>query len=181
MKSTGIKYLNLGEEWRKRYLTGSLIKQIAKEAREDPQTVSRAIWLAKLPQELKEKLKTYPEVFTRRVLLNCFASKRKQCEQDDFALLRSEVSRLILAGAGNYPKLPKKRREKKVKNLPTITSKEDSLSPTEAAYRIKQALGYSCQVSLDNKGGGEVRIFFTDKKGLAGLIETFEPIHPDLL
>lgn len=176
MKSTGIKYLNLGEDWRKLYISGSPIEKLAREAREDPQTVSRAIWLAKLPLDLKEKFKAHPEVFTRRVLLNCFASKRKQCEQEDFKLLRSEVSSLILAGAGHYPKLPKKKREKQEKTLLTTSENKDgSLGPEEAAYRIKQALGFSCQVLFNKKGGGEVKIFFKDKNGLESLLETLEP------
>jgi len=193
MRSTGLKYLNLGEDWRRRYLRGSPIDKIAEEDRENPQTVSRAVWLAKIPEDIKANLKAHPEIFTRRILLNSFASKRKQCEKDGFALLRSEVARLIVAGAGAQPKMRKSRgkAKKQVKqNLPppSIETERDIHtdplidinSTIEAEYRIKQALGYACRVAFDKAGSGEVRIFFKDKKSLEGLIETFEPFSKDL-
>jgi hypothetical protein len=193
MRSTGLKYLHLGEEWRQRYLHGSPIIKIALEACEDPQTVSRAIWLAKVPADVKEGLKAHPEIFTRRILLNAFAAKRRQCEKEDFALLRSEVNRLILEGAGSQPKLKKTKKinktKKQAKKISRPVHKDgdflvnpliDIESTIEAEYRIKQALGYACRVAFDKTGGGEVRIFFKDKKALNGLIETFEPFSKDL-
>ncbi len=195
MRSTGLKYLNLGEDWRRRYLRGSPIGKIAEEDREDPQTVSRAIWLAKVPEDIKASLKTHPEIFTRRILLNSFASKRKQCEKDGFAILRLEVARLIVEGAGTQPKLKKTRgkiKKQLKQNLTTPTTEAESNKPLQvnplidisstfaAEYRIKQALGYACRVAFDRGGGGEVRIFFKDKKSLEGLIETFEPFSKEL-
>ena len=193
MYTTGLKYLNLGEEWRYRYLHGSPINKIAEEDRENPQVVSRAIWLAKIPTAIKELIKANPEIFTRRILLNGFASKRKQCEKDGFALLRSEVARLIVAGAGAQPKLRKARGKTKKQKKPSLSasSRETELNirvdplidinaTIEAEYRIKQALGYACRVAFDKSGGGEVRIFFKDKKSLEGLMETFEPFSKDL-
>ena len=197
MRSTGLKYLNLGEDWRSRYLRGSPIDKIAEEDREDPQTVSRAVWLAKIPENIKANLKAHPEIFTRRILLNGFASKRRQCEKDDFAILRLEVERLIALGAGAKPKLRKTNKLNKSrvikKSLATQESKKNEeineplTNPTfglsasiEAEYLLKQALGYHCRVAFDKNGGGEVRIFFKDKKSLEGLIETFEPFGKDL-
>jgi len=189
MRTTGLKYLNLGEDWRRRYLRGSPIEKIALEEKEDPQTISRAIWLAKIPQDIKEKIRANPEIFTRRVLQNQFAAKRKQCEKEGFVLLRSEVDRMIQEGAGSQPKLKKARKtaksQKQAKTPRREEQKEhktaipnpliDINSTIEAEYRIKQALGYACRVAFDNTGGGEVRIFFRDKKALEGLIVTFEP------
>lgn len=194
MRSTGLKYLNLGEDWRRRYLRGSPINKIAEEDKENSQTVSRAVWLAKIPDDIKANLKAHPEIFTRRILLNAFASKRKQCEKDNFALLRSEVSRLIVAGAGTQPKLRKTRGKTKKQLKQNLLTSQTETEPNnnhvnplidigstiEAEYRIKQALGYACRVAFDKSGGGEVRIFFKDKKSLEGLIETFEPLHEEL-
>lgn len=193
MYTTGLKYLNLGEDWRRRYLHGASIDKIATEERENPQIVSRAIWLAKIPPDIKELIKANPEIFTRRILLNGFASKRKQCEKDNFAILRSEVTRLIAAGAGTQPKLKKtcskvKKQSKLILSPPPAEAEPnihanpliDIGSTIEAEYRIKQALGYACRVAFDRSGGGEVRIFFKDKKALEGLIETFEPLHNGL-
>ncbi len=194
MRSTGLKYLNLGEDWRRRYLRGSPIDKIAAEDREDPQTVSRAVWLAKIPEDIKANLKAHPEIFTRRILLNSFASKRKQCEKDDFTILRLEVARLIVAGAGTQPKFKKTSRKTKKQFNQNIATPPTEIehnnihvdplidigSTIEAEYRIKQALGYACRVAFDKSGGGEVRIFFKDKKSLEGLIETFEPFSKDL-
>jgi hypothetical protein len=112
-RSLGIRYLDLGEQWRRLYLTGSPIQQIANTAGEHAQTVSRAIWLAKVPSDVKTLIRENPEVFTRRILLNTFAAKRMQCEKDSFKLLRSEVQRLISTGAGTKPKLQKKIKLKK--------------------------------------------------------------------
>ena len=175
MYTTGLKYLNLGEDWRRRYLHGSPIDKIATEDRENPQIVSRAIWLAKIPTDIKELIKANPEIFTRRILLNGFASKRKQCEKDNFAVLRSEVTRLIAAGAGAQPKLKKtrskaKKQKKQCLSTPSVEAEPnihanpliDIGSTIEAEYRIKQALGYACRVAFDKSGGGEVRIFFNN-------------------
>jgi hypothetical protein len=193
MRSTGLKYLALGEDWRRRYLRGSSIVTIATESHEDPQTISRAVWLAKVPDDIKESLRAHPEIFTRRILLNAFAAKRRQCEKEDFALLRSEVSRLIQEGPGSQPKFQKIKKAKKqpkktprsFSRNPTSLARVDPLpemeSTSEAEYRIKQALGYACRVAFDKTGGGEVRIFFKDKKALNGLIETFEPFSKELL
>ena len=101
---------------------------------------------------------------------------------------------MIVAGAGTQPKLKKfhsKTKKETRQNLctsPTDTEsaniKADPLidigSTIEVEYRIKQALGYACRVAFDKSGGGEVRIFFKDKKSLEGLIETFEPFSKDL-
>ena len=61
MRSTGLKYLNLGEDWRRRYLRGSPINKIAEEDKENSQTVSRAVWLAKIPDDIKERKYKYYE------------------------------------------------------------------------------------------------------------------------
>ncbi len=191
MRSTGLKYLTLGEDWRRRYLRGSPIAKIATEDREAPQTVSRAVWLAKVPEDIKESLKAHPEIFTRRILLNGFAAKRRQCEQENFKLLRSEIQRLIQEGVGAQLNLKKtnkyKKGSKKNEDLSLLPDANEETSTTyegesarEAEFRIHQALGYSCRVVFNKAGGGEVRIFFRDKKALGGLIETFEPFSKKL-
>ena len=192
---TGVRFIDLGEEWRKAWTSGTPIPKISVNAQQNPQTISRAIWLAKIPLDIKHRIRSYPDVFTRTILLDTFAAKRRQCEKDSFALLRTEVERLIALGAGTKPKLKKTNKVKKA-NKPSkklaVLIQEEEKSPTnpnplieidstiEAEYRIKQALGYHCRVAFDKNGGGEVRIFFKDKKSLEGLIETFEPFSKDL-
>ena len=194
---TGVRFIDLGEEWRKAWTSGTPIPKISLQAQQNPQTISRAIWLAKIPIDIKQRIKSYPDVFTRTILLDTFAAKRRQCEKDGFALLRSEVERLIALGAGAKPKLKKTNKLNKSrvikKPLATQESKKDKeineplTNPTfglsasiEAEYLLKQALGYHCRVAFDKNGSGEVRIFFKDKKALEGLIETLAPFNNDL-
>lgn len=188
---TGVRFIDLGEEWRKAWISGRPIQTIALNAGQNPQTISRAIWLAKIPLDIKHRIKSYPEVFTRAILLDTFAAKRRQCEKEGFALLRSEVERLIALGAGAKPKLRKtnKLNKSRVIKKPLVTKepkKDEEISepltnPTfglsasiEAEYLLKQALGYHCRVAFDKNGGGEVRIFFSNKNALNGLIETIQ-------
>ena len=193
---TGVRFFDLGEEWRKIWISGTPISKIASHTRQNPQTISRAIWLAKIPSDIKQHIRSYPDVFTRAILLDTFAAKRRQCEKDGFALLRSEVQRLIALGAGTKPKLKNTNKSQKKllsKKSPTDLNKDSNdkdnhLSPLlsaeylrEIEYRIKQALGYACRVDFDKSRGGEVRIFFKNKKSLEGLVETFEPFHKELL
>ncbi len=192
---TGVRFIDLGEEWRELWTSGTPIPKISKNIQQNPQTISRAIWLAKIPLDIKQRIKSYPDVFTRAILLDTFAAKRRQCEKDGFALLRTEVERLIALGVGTKPKLKKTNKLKKANKLSkksALPIQEEELYSTnpnplieigstiEAEYRIKQALGYACRVAFDKNGGGEVRIFFKDKKSLEGLIETLEPFSPNL-
>jgi hypothetical protein len=191
--STGIRFLEAGAQWRKLWLSGTSIDKISQIFNEHPQVIRRSIWLAKIPDDIKSQIKSNPEIFTRGILVDTFAAKRRQCEKNGFSLLRSEVTRLIAAGAGTQPKLKKtchkiKKQTKQNLSAPSVEAEPnihanpliDIGSTIEAEYRIKQALGYACRVAFDKSGGGEVRIFFKDKKSLEGLIETFEPFSKDL-
>ncbi|MES2614626.1 MAG: hypothetical protein V4591_04340 [Bdellovibrionota bacterium] len=190
--------MNLGLQWRKLWLTGTSIETIAQSSGENSQVIRRSIWLAKIPEDIKVQVRSHPEIFTRAILVDTFAAKRRQCEKDGFSLLRIEVVRMVHEGAGSKPKLKtNKKQKKKITRIgdSQITQKPSkietfehlSVDPTyhieasiEAEYLIKQALGYHCRVAFDKNGGGEVRIFFKDKKSLEGLIETFEPLSKDL-
>jgi hypothetical protein len=170
-RPTGVKLLNLGEEWRRLYLLGLPILQIALKARKNAQDVSRAIWLAKIPSELKLQIRAHPETFTRTILMNMFAAKRKQCEQEGFKRLRLEIERLISKGAGTQPKLRKTNKKKEVQNVilsgtnsllkESNFEQENSMSQ-EAAYRIQEALGFCCQVVFEKTG--ELSFLFKTKK-----------------
>lgn len=185
--SAGIKLLESGIDWRKKYLTGIPIQTIATNAKKNAQVVSRAIWLAKIPEDLKTIIKENPEIFTRRILINGFAAKRALCEKDSFKLLRTEVQRMAKEGLGSKPKFPKKesikpkqKEEQKIVSLKEEASSNASatiniLEAIDAEYQIKQALGFHTQVSFDKEGAGEVRIFFQNKKALHSLIEMLIP------
>ena len=84
---SGIRFFELGEQWRNAWISGSHINDIAKAACQNPQVISRAIWLARIPDEVKNKIKLYPDIFTRQILLDTFASKRRQCEKNEFKVL----------------------------------------------------------------------------------------------
>lgn len=176
-KVEGIKYIALGEHWRELYLKGTPIITIADTFNENKQVVSRSIWLAKIPNDIKEVIQSNPEVFTCRVLLNGFAGKRRICELNGFKFLRFEVTRMAKAGAGSVPKFPKPKKfeakpiEKSKKEAPLFQINEI----LEAEYQIKQALGFHTRVSFDKEGAGEVRIFFQNKKALHSLIEMLIP------
>ncbi len=180
-KVEGIKYITLGEHWRELYIKGTPIISIADEFYENKQVVSRSIWLAKIPNDIKEVIRNNPEVFTCRLLLNGFAGKRRLCELDGFKFLRTEVHRMAKAGAGSVPKFPK---PKKLKIKPIEIPKNESIKKApllqmnevlEAEFQLKQSLGFHTRVSFDNEGAGEVRIFFQNKKALHSLIEMLNP------
>lgn len=172
-KVEGIKYITLGEQWRELYLKGAPILAIADKFREHKQVISRSIWLAKIPSDIKQIIQSNPEVFTCRVLLNGFAGKRRLCELEGFKFLRSEVRRMTEEGAGSAPKFPrpKKIKEKSKKESPFLNIHET----LEAEFQIKEALGFHTRVSFDKEGAGEVRIFFQNKKALHSLIEMLIP------
>ena len=181
-RQTGIRFFELGEDWRNAWISGIHIKEIAKESHQNPQTISRAIWLARIPEDIKNKIKTYPDIFTRQILIDTFAAKRKQCEKDGFKKLSFEVERLILKGGGVKPNL--KKTNKMTQTQPTKnTAKfkpEIKANPIynisealTAELKIKKKLGFHCRVSFDKLGGGEIRIFFDNKDDLDKLIEKF--------
>lgn len=183
-KVEGMKYITLGEHWRELYLKGTPIITIADKFKENKQVISRSIWLAKIPEEIKKVIKENPEVFTCSTLLNGFAGKRTLCEKDGFRFLRSEVNRLIHAGRGTSPKFPKAKAKKQKKDHPPVTLivKNEETSPTlhirealDAEYQIKQALGHHCRVLFAKDGSGEIKIFFKDTKALKGIIEMVQP------
>lgn len=189
-RSLGLQMLRQGEEWRNMYLRGTPIDQIAAVAQERPQVVSRAVWLAKIPADIQEVIRSHPETFTTRILLNSFAGKRQQCEKDGFKILREEVLRMAAGGTGTQPRLKTTNRSKARPSLkrqeskPSLTNNDLQVDPTlnpqtalQAEYLIKQALGYHCRVAFNPQGGGEIRIFFKNNKELDGVIEMIQP-HP---
>lgn len=181
-RQTGVRFFELGEEWRNAWISGIHLNEIAKTALQNPQTVSRAIWLAKIPDDIKNKMKTYPDIFTRQILLDTFAAKRRQCEKDGFKKLNAEVERLIEKGGSTKPNL--KKTNKTIKHQPT---KKSLHTKTEAKINpiynigealtieliIKQKLNIHCRVSFDKSEGGEIRIFFENKEELSKIIEKF--------
>lgn len=178
----GIIILEKGIIWRNEFLSGNPIQNIASKYKTNSQIVSRAIWLAKIPDELKLVIKENPEIFTREILINQFASKRAQCEKNSFAFLRSEILRMVKEGMGSKPKFPMPKRQKKTPS--TLTSldnqpKTDTIlnirEAMEAEYKIKQALGYNCRVLFSKEGGGEIKIFFKDNKSLETIIQMMQP------
>lgn len=180
IRQSGIRFFELGEEWRNAWISGNHINDIAKTALQNPQTVSRAIWLARIPDTIKNKIKTYPDIFTRQILLDTFAAKRRQCEKDGFKKLASEVERLIEKGGSTKPNL--KKTNKVIKNQPTKKSlnakEEQKVDPIynigealTAELKIKKKLNAHCRVSFDKSGGGEIRIFFENNDELNRIIE----------
>ena len=168
-----------GELWREQWIKGKSIIQIAQENHKDPQIISRAIWLAKWPEKLKELVFSYPDVFTRDVLINGFAGKRRQCEKKGFKLLAIEMNRMVVQGAGSKPvlkntkgtKLKKKQRQPQADKTSPIYFPDKSL---EAEFRIKQALSLHARVAFEGNGAGEVRIFFNNQKCLEFILERIE-------
>lgn len=106
-RQSGIRFFELGETWRTAWISGINLKEIAKNAEQNPQTISRAIWLARIPCEIKNEIKLYPDIFTRQLLLDTFAAKRRQCEKDGFKKLAQEVKRFIENGSNTKTNLKK--------------------------------------------------------------------------
>lgn len=179
---TGVRFLDLGHEWRKIWITGRPLSQIALNVQQNPQTVSRAIWLAKIPEDIKQRIRAYPDVFTRVILLDTFAAKRRQCEKDGFALLRSEIERLISLGAGTKPKLKKTNKSRKDKRSPpaqnSFLRNPDTLyldTALEAEFSIKKYIGYQAHVNFYKDEKGEIKISFKNKKELLDIVEMMRP------
>jgi hypothetical protein len=178
---SGIRFFELGEQWRNAWILGNYINDIAKTAFQNPQIISRAIWLARIPDEVKCKIKSYPDIFTRQILLDTFAAKRRQCEKDGFKVLKEEVERLITHGASSKPKLKKTNKPTKKKlpksklllkeslNSNPIYNIEEALS---AELKIKKVLKTHCRIAFDINSGGEIRLFFKNKDELYKIIET---------
>ncbi len=188
--SADLDIITKGIAWRKLYLSRNPIQSIATKSKLDAQLISRAIWLAKMPKDIKETIQANPEIFTRTVLISGFASKRKRCEQDDFKLLRHEVERMIKVGIGSAPHFPKKinkvikklvsviETNKKRKEVPLhpMTSPIINLSESFAAEsRMKEMLGFGCRVAFNKSGASEVTFFLEKKKDLEVFIEMIEP------
>jgi len=165
----GVHYLEIGMLWRKLYLSGTPLKKLALDFDENVQVISRCIWLAKIPQELKDKIKEHPETFTREILVNVFAAKRRHCEKENFKVLRREVQRLLEKGAGTKPLL--KKRKKTIIPKISLDPSYNILKSVDLEYRLKQALGFRNQIVFDKNGGGELKFFFQDEKALEALLD----------
>ena len=184
----GIKILEKGTIWRNELLSGMPVQTIATKFKAPAQVVSRAIWLAKIPDDLKLVIKKNPEIFTREILINQFASKRSTCEKDSFKLLRSEVIRMAKEGIGSKPKFPKKslplqkkKLEKKVLPLikeetsPNISVTTNIVEAMTAEKQIKEALGFHCRVAFNEAGESQVTINLKNKKDLEIFIDMVTP------
>ena len=173
----GPNILRLGEHWREKFLKGKPAIQIADEAGKSLQVISRSIWLGGWPNHLKELVLSHPSIFTRSVLINGFASKQRQCERDNYVLLEREMKRMLEAGSGTKPKLRKTNKKAK----PVEGSKASPLFHIEKAheseYRIKKALSLHNRVTFEEKGAGEVRIFFSNEKDLEFILERLEDLR----
>ncbi|APJ02489.1 hypothetical protein [Silvanigrella aquatica] len=174
-KQSGIKFFEIGEEWRKAWISGNSVKDIAKESGQNPQTISRAIWLARIPRDIQTKIKTYPDIFTRKILIDTFAAKRRQCEKEGFKKLILEVERLIEQGAGTKPNL--KRTNKQIMNKKKVHLLEKNINPIynlnealNAEQKLKKRLKVHCRVSFHEMGNGEIRIFFESKDQLENIL-----------
>lgn len=182
----GIKLLESGIVWRKKLLSGMPVQTIATNAKMNAQVVSRAIWLAKIPEDLKTIIRKNPEIFTRRVLVNSFAAKRSLCEKDSFKLLRSEVQRMAKEGLGSKPKFPKKepikQKKKLEKKVVPLNEKQPQVSVTTnvieamtAEKMIKDAIGYRCRVAFNEAGESQVTFNLKSKKDLETFIDMVTP------
>lgn len=176
----GIKILEKGIVWRNEYLSGTPIQNIATKYKTHAQIISRAIWLAKIPEDLKLIIKEHPEIFTREILVNQFASKRSTCEKDSFKLLRSEVTRMSKEGIGSKPKFPRKKSAKKdtkevVSDMPKVSTTTNILEAMVAEQQIKDALGFHCRVAFNDSGASQITICLSNKKDLETFIEMVTP------
>jgi hypothetical protein len=187
----GPNILKMGETWKSQWIQGKPIPIIADETGKPQQVISRAIWLAGWPQELKDLVFAHPACFTRGVLMNGFGGKRQQCEKDGFKLLKSEMLRVIEKGQGSKPVLRNTNKKGRVtpKSSPKALKKveqssEPRTSPVffpekslEAESRIKEALRLHARVAFSQKGAGEVRIFFENDKSLEFILERIESLR----
>ena len=184
----GIKIFEKGTIWRNELLSGMPVQTIATKFKAPAQVVSRAIWLAKIPEDLKLVIKKNPEIFTREILINLFASKRKKKKKDSFKLLRSEVTRMAKEGIGSKPKFPKKEPKKQMKKLEkkvetlkanpqTVVSVTTNIVEAMSAEKqIKDALGYHCRIAFNASGASEITISLNNKKDLKTFIDMITPI-----
>ena len=186
----GPNIIKMGETWKAQWLQGKPIIQIANQENKNSQIISRAIWLAGWPKELKDLVFTHPAHFTRTVLMNEFAAKRGQCEKEGFKLLKSEMKRIIQQGKGTKPTLNNTNKNSILKNKNSLKTakKNSSVEPKtnpiffldksrEAEFRIKEALSLQACVSFNEKGAGEVRVFFDNDKDLNFIIERLEDVR----
>ena len=184
----GVQIMDKGIVWRRELLSGSPIQAIATKYKVNSQIFSIAIWLARIPEDIKEIIKQNPEVFTRSTLINGFASKRAQCEKNSFQLLRTEISRMVKEGMGSKPKFPKKsspsqkkKSEKKIVPL-VIEETPQNMSVTinimesmAAEKQIKDALGFHCRVAFNEAGESQVTFNLKSKKDLNTFIDMVTP------
>ena len=172
---SGIRFLALGETWRNAFISGKTIKNIAAEVKQNPQTVSRAIWLARIPNEIKQLILSQPEIFTRKILLDTFAAKRKQCEKDGFKKLQSEVVKMLQLGKGSKPAL-KLTNNKVLRKKPKLVKPDPTLHLCEAMTAenlLKKKLKLHCRVAFNKNKQGEIRIFFSNSQELEEFLAHF--------
>lgn len=175
-RQTGPNILKLGEHWKDLMKRGTSPVQIADKTGKPLQVVHRAIWLGGWPNHLKELVYTHPSLFSRTMLINVFASKQRQCEKNNYALLEREMRRMVEEGRGSKPKL----RNTNKKPSPAPGTKASPVfhidKSLEASFRIKQALSLHSNVTFEESGAGEVRIFFKNEKELEFILERIEDI-----
>ncbi|MGY3803176.1 hypothetical protein ACWNT8_03815 [Pigmentibacter ruber] len=170
---SGVRFFSLGESWRNAFISGKSICEIAHEEKQNPQTISRAIWLARIPESLKQEIQMYPELFSRKILIDTFAAKRNQCEKDNFKKLRTEVKRMIELGKGTKPNLTTKKKNNILKKFKLIKT-NPNLQLQEAIKLenlIKNKINLHCRVSFNKQGQGELRVFFDSKEELKNLLQ----------
>ena len=172
----GSNIIKLGEYWKSIFLKGKSIAQIAAEHNRPVQVVSRAIWLGGWPQHLKDLVYQNPSVFTMDKLVNGFGAKRRQCEQNNFAVLEREIRRMIELGTGSRPKLKKTNKPQPKCDDVKVDLTLNIQKSQEAEYRIKSALSLHSRVGFEKNGGGEVRIFFSNEKDLNFILERLEDV-----
>jgi hypothetical protein len=158
-----------------------------------PRTIKKYLWVASMPEEIKQIMFKYPEIFTTKLLINHFASRQRFFAKENWKYLRLEIARCIQKGADhkprkalNYPKNraggsledQRKRQAEKKETIERVPEKKPEPVGFMKELAAQDRLRERCATWVE-VGNGEIRIKYCGAEDLDRLVEIIVGPGPD--
>ena len=159
-----------------------------------PRTIKKYLWVASIPEEIKQVMLKFREIFTTNLIINHFASRQTFYAKENWKYLRVEMAKCIKRGADYKPrkalKYPKNRaggsleqqRKRQIEQQEMLAQPpEKKLEPVGFMKEL------SAQEALRERfatwvevGNGEIRIKYFNADDLDRLLEIMDGPREDL-
>lgn len=159
-----------------------------------PRTIKKYLWVAAIPEEIKQVMLKFPEIFTTNLIINHFASRQKFYAKENWKYLRLEMAKCIQKGAEYKPrkalKYPKNRAGGSLEQQRKRQIEQKEML-AHAPEKKQEPVGFMKELSVQENlrerfatwvevGNGEIRIKYFNAEDLDRLLEIMDGSREDL-